>query len=123
MFSAVRRLKMGEDKKSVKVKDFKGRNILSENTKVSKIREWFQEKFYDTEALDSLEPKKLNNPITEKEIRQNRKRLKNNRSSGPDDISNEIIKYAGVGFDNAYAKAINKCFELGQTIDIIGKGT
>ena len=49
------------------------------------------------------------------------KRLKNGRSCGPDNIPNELIKYAGDSFGSVFAPIINQCFETHTYIDAIGE--
>lgn len=56
-----------------------------------------------------------NNPIKESEVRKSIHCLKANRSTGPDNIPNDLTKYAGEAFI-MYANVINKALETGQSI-------
>ena len=63
------------------------------------------------------EKDKMNDPINEKEVQQARKLLKNNKSTGPEKIKREFIKY-GVGvLTKALSQTFNKIFE-NETIPI-----
>ena len=37
----------------------------------------------------------MNDPINEKEVQQAIKSLKNNKTTGPEEVKNEFIKYGG----------------------------
>ena len=51
------------------------------------------------------------------------KKLKNGRATGPDEIPNELLRYAGQAYYSAYAAMINKSFETNTYIDSIGQAT
>ena len=72
----------------------------------------------------------MDDPIKEKEVKQAIKSLKNNKSTGPDQIKNEFIKYGGGELTKSLSQTFNKIFE-NETIPIpwnksnttnIGKG-
>ena len=48
--------------------------------------------------------------------------MKNNRSTGPDEVPNELLKNAGSEFIKTYTNIINKSFENGQKIDCLTIG-
>ena len=58
----------------------------------------------------------MNDPINEKEVQQ-AKSLKNNKSTGPDKVKNEFIKYGGRELTKALSQTFNKIFE-NETITI-----
>ena len=58
----------------------------------------------------------MNDPINEKEVQQ-AKSLKNNKSTGPDKVKNEFIKYGGRELTKALSQTFNKIFE-NETIPI-----
>ena len=62
------------------------------------------------------EKDKMNDPINEKEVQQ-AKSLKNNKSTGPDKVKNEFIKYGGRELTKALSQTFNKIFE-NETIPI-----
>ena len=63
------------------------------------------------------EKDKMNDPINEKEVQQAIKSLKNNKSTGPDKVKNEFIKYGGRELTKALSQTFNKIFE-NETIPI-----
>ena len=75
--------------------------------------------FIETEKLHENrkhEKDKMNDPINEKEVQQ-AKSLKNNKSTGPDKVKNEFIKYGGRELTKALSQTFNKIFE-NETIPI-----
>ena len=63
------------------------------------------------------EKDKMNDPINEKEVQQAIKSLKNNKTTGPDKVKNEFIKYGGRELTKALSQTFNKIFE-NETIPI-----
>ena len=59
----------------------------------------------------------MNNSIKEKEVQQAIKFLKNNKSTGPDKIKNELIKYGCGELTKCLSQTFNKIFE-NETIPI-----
>ena len=49
------------------------------------------------------------------------KKLKNNRSCGPDEIPNELLNYAGPSFCREFSDIINQSFESNTYIKEIGE--
>ena len=60
---------------------------------------------------------KLNDPIKEKEAQQTIRSLKNKKSTGPNKIKNEFIKYEGGELTKSLSQTFNKIFE-NETIPI-----
>ena len=85
------------------------------------LRKQFSDKNLEKEALN-IGTKTLQIPICEHEVRTAIKKLKSNKSTGPDKVSNELIKCAGPQFVKIYIKIINESFKVGQTIDNLGEG-
>ena len=88
-------------------------NIITKN---------FKSKFRDERTEDiqpfSGQPRALNNPISEKEVRQSIKQLNNGRAPREDNICNEYLKFAPEILDNQIAMIINKTFENHEDLDI-----
>ena len=75
----------------------------------------FKSKFRD-EAIDDIQPfsghaKKLDNPITAKEVRESINRLNNGRAPGADNICNEYLKFAPSIMYDQNANILNKTFQ------------
>ena len=68
------------------------------------------------------EKKALNLPSSTYEVRRAIRLLKTNKSCGPDNVSNELIKSAGPKYIEIFTKIINEAFENGQDISSLGKG-
>ena len=66
--------------------------------------------------------KPLDYPITCEEVALAASKLKNNTSSGPYNLQNELIKYADSVIYDIYAQAINESFTTQQYIPSIGEG-
>ena len=69
-----------------------------------------------------MENKPLRNPIKCSEVRKARKKLKTNRSTGPNEIENELITHSGQTFAEIYTKQINKCFSNGHFLEATSQG-
>ena len=59
----------------------------------------------------------MNDPIKEEEVKQGIKSLKNNKSTDPDQLKNEFIKYGGGELTKSLSQTFNKIFEK-ETIPI-----
>ena len=66
-------------------------------------------------------PKKLNKPITNKEVTRSIEKLNNNRAAGADRISAELVKYALVEVHRFIREIINDVLENHSDIDL-GRG-
>ena len=62
----------------------------------------------------------MNDPVHEKEVEQAIKSFKNNKSTGPDKVKNEFIKYGGRELTELLSQMFNKVFE-NETIPISWK--
>ena len=124
MFEAVRTLTSSKPSQPIIVHNSEGHVIASDSDKADAIKNYFEQQFTGNEP--PLEPfigpaKPLNTPITDKEVLSALTKLKNNRACGPDDIPNELLKYAGELFASNFASIINECFETNTYIKAIGE--
>lgn len=67
-------------------------------------------------------PRSLNQEITIEEVMKATKRLRNNRSTGPDGVSNEWYKYAGPNVAKKLADRFNKMMKEHSVIEAIETG-
>ena len=129
MFEAVKQLKNHSKRKtttSVYVHDENNCLISSDIAKADTLRKWFEGQFSDNHNEPPLEPfighpRSLNTPITASEVATAAKSLKNNRATGPDGIQNELLKYGGHAFHQAYSNLINTCFETNTHLSSVGE--
>eukprot|EP00117_Sycon_ciliatum_P001455 scpid104349/ scgid7113/ len=64
------------------------------------------------------EPRPLQRPITTEELQQSITRLNNNRSSGPDGVAAELLKYAGPMLIGNLTDCLNRMFEHHSPLDL-----
>ena len=125
MFKAIKTIKTAKPQQ-VRVKDAEGNNIVNENKKVEIIKQWFEAQLtdekYDRKHFVEDKPHHFLNPISENEVWKAIKQLKSNKSTGPDEIPNELLKNAGRRFVRYYTYAINKSITTGDRIEEIGQG-
>lgn len=84
--------------------------------------EFFKAKF-NKEDDKTIEPfkgeaKPLNCPISPEEVRQSFKKLNNNRATGEDEITGELLKYSPEDVTNYVADMFNEVFESHQPLKI-----
>ena len=127
MFAAVKELKeLRRDKrKDIIVHNEDGTAIFDKDKKVSAIAEDFQAQFTRS-GVESIpmftgEARPLKQPITPDEIQNVVKKLKNGKSTGPDDISAELLKAAGKEGAVLVADVINTSFSRHEPLNI-GEG-
>ena len=125
MFEAVRVLTNSKPSRPLCVHNIDGCVIAADDEKAEVIKSWFEKHFTGEETpispFDSTIPRPLDTPITAHEVEVAVKKLKNNRACGPDEVPNELLKYAGLSFCNEFSKIINQCFETNKYIDTIGE--
>ena len=124
MFEAVRMLTNSKPTKPITVHNEDGHVIGSDLEKAEVIKTWFEKHFTgDEQPLAPFEEPagELDTPITSHEVSCAIKRLKNNRACGPDEVPNELLKYAGDSFCSVFSEVINQCFETNTYIDAIGE--
>ncbi|MDA8031204.1 MAG: hypothetical protein MPK62_08780 [Alphaproteobacteria bacterium] len=104
-----------------------GKCIGSNQGKADAIKCWFQQLFSDPshDHLESFtgDPQPLNIPITASETQAALLSIKNGRAAGPDNINNELLKYASGSISVYLSNVINMMFEQHLTLDSLGKGT
>ena len=125
MFNAVPEIRTKNKPHPVCVKDKNGEFIVTDGWKAHRIAEWFADHFTDDEgAIESFvsDPSPLTQRITENEVERAVKPLKNGRARGPDQIDNELLKFAEKQFFKQYAEIIIDALENHHQIDSIGQG-
>jgi hypothetical protein len=68
------------------------------------------------------EPRRLNQEITAEEVTEATRKLKNNRSVGPDGINSELYKYAGPNSMKKLAERFNEMMKTHEVIEDIEEG-
>lgn len=127
MLKAVKSIKSVKRIPPLTVHTSDGKCIGSNQGKADAIKCWFQQLFSDPNH-DHLEPftgdpRPLNIPITASETQAALHSLKNGRAAGPDNIDNELLKYASESVSAHISKVINMMFEQHLTLDSLGRGT
>ncbi|KAL5255329.1 hypothetical protein ACHWQZ_G014669 [Mnemiopsis leidyi] len=125
MFEAVRQLADRRTPSTVSVTNDKGEIVGSDSVTAEILRNYFEKQYNNGEeplAPFDGPPKPLTVLITPIEVEAACKKLKNGRATGPDNIPNELLRYAGKSYYSAYANMINQSFETNSYIDSIGQG-
>ena len=92
---AVRLLKRKGVKKPLKIMNTKGQTVSNEEEQVKIITEYFKETFEKPNITTTqYKPVEMKKPFTSEEIKKATKKLKNNKSAGPDKMKAELMKYA-----------------------------
>ena len=98
MFKAVKEIKNPTIENNIIVHNDKGETIINKIDKYSAVRNYFKNKFWkeENERIKAFEGKQrpLNVPISKDEVEKAVRKLKNNKASGEDRITSELIKYA-----------------------------
>ena len=126
MFKAVQAIKSTKRPPPLTVHTKDGKCIGTDQGKANAISEWFAQQFSDQsdERLNPFigSPRPLNQPVTAAEVAKALGSLNNGRASGPDSISNELLKYAASAISTPLANIINMMFEQHIALDSLGKG-
>ena len=125
MFEATRELISSNQKPNVIVKNDDDETVENDTEKASIIRNWFSKHYTgDEPPLEPFvgEPCPLDSPITVAEVTSAAKCLKNNKARGPDDIPNELLKYANEKVYSTYANLINESFASHTHVPSFGEG-
>ena len=126
MFKAVRAIKSSKRPPPLTVLSQNNKLIGTNQGKAEAIGKWFAQRLSDPadEPLDPFigNPCPLNQPVTADEITKALKSLKNGHAAGPDNINNELLKYAASVISTPLANIVNMMFEQHTTLDSLGKG-
>ena len=121
MFAAVKLLKSNR-KFNTFVYDKEKKRITNKKEIHNIICEYFSSKFY-SEEVDEIENydrryenKPLNNSITGEEVDKYVSKMKNNKASGYDNISVEMVKYGKIG--NIISEVLNNVLEQKDKVDL-----
>ena len=97
MFKATNQL-FSQTKPNITVHDPNGRILTNNLMKVQRSSVWFQSQFSQPtgQALtcEDIPKDPLSYPITDLEVKDALHRLNNNRASGPDEVTGELLKYS-----------------------------
>ena len=124
MFEAVRTLNDSGPARPITVHNEDGYTIATNEEKADVVKSWFEQHFTgDDETLEPFDgaPKPLDTPITPSEVSCAIVKLKNNRSCGPDEIPNELLKYSGPSFCREFSDIMSQSFETNTYIREIGE--
>lgn len=111
---AVRVLKSKKAKKPLIIKDKEGKLIGAEKEQVKMITNYFKDIFSSDEEIPEIKPVEMNPPFCKQEIQKATKSLKNNKSTGKDDINSELIKYAPEEVHEQIADMLNNISKTGE---------
>ena len=126
MFEASRSLAGIKKSGNIVVNDNNNNPIGTDLGKANTAKDFFKKQL--TEGVDAglqpftCDPKPLDIPITQVEVAFAASKLKSNRASGPDNLQNELLKYAHPITFEKYAEAINESFSENKYISSIGQG-
>ncbi|GFS10669.1 LINE-1 retrotransposable element ORF2 protein [Elysia marginata] len=121
MFKAVKLLNQ-KQYENPKVEDNCGKLVTNPNDVLTIVAAYFKSKLQNVriENIDAFQgpPKALDKPITAGEVRKSLDRLKNNRASGQDGTSAELLKYGTKALDEQLAILFNDTFDKHQDPNI-----
>ena len=123
MFKAVREI--NKKKKKEKISIVENDKFLNDENSVTKISKFFENFFNDKdikEDFSHIEPTKMKVPFTETEIKTAVKKLKNNKSPGPDNIVSEMLKNSPDIAYNKIAELFNYIAETGDVDEDLYSG-
>ena len=110
-------------KKEINIRNKKGKFIGNSREKLKCITEYFKELFSgDRQKEDVIPPETMRIPFTAVEIEKASKKLKNNKSSGKDNVAPEYIKYAPQIIHQEIASILNKTAEVLKCPEAINTG-
>ena len=116
MFKAIKFIRDPKTKQRQIVHDEEGKIILNSKEQYKTIKRHFQKQFYDekkeeVKRFDDNQPRPLNNPITNEEIKKALKFTANNKAPGNDKIQMELLKYAPGEVIDEIKNNLNNVFE------------
>ena len=114
MFKAVKQIENPTIQTNIIVHNYKGKAIINTNDNYNAVKNYFKNKFKkeENERIKAFEGKQrpLNVPIKD-EVKKAVRKLKNNKASGEDRITGELIKYAPDIVKEKLCNTYNKMFE------------
>ena len=126
MFEATRALATGNKQtEPISVFDSDNQLVGNEEEKACIVRQWFLQHYSSSDTpLEPFTgpPRPLQTPITCEEVKYAAGKLKNGKAVGPDQIPNELLKYAPDRFYEEYASLINRSFELSEHVPSFTEG-
>ena len=127
MFRAARALRITSPKPPLAMHNSEGHFTVTDQGKADVIQEWFKEQFTDPddEPLHPFtgDPRPLQSPVKDAEVKKALKSLNNGHASGPDNIISELLKYASDVISKPITHIINSVFEKHLPIKAVGQGT
>lgn len=115
MFKVLRLMNRDKPKEKLFLKE--GQEIITEDKEVTrKISNFFKDQFSSQEMEDfnNIKPTEMKIPFSVTEIAEAIKKLKNNKSSGPDEISSELLKHSPVVVYEKIAEIFNDMAKTGE---------
>ena len=112
-------MKSKRSQNTIVVKDQKGKMAVSEGEQITIITQYFKRMLTpDTAENNHLPyyPKEMQNPFTSEEIQKAAKKLENGKSTGPDEVELELIKYAPLSIRNEIADIFNNVARTGEQV-------
>ena len=126
MFEANRTLAGISNSNTITVHDKNGNELFTDAQKADTTKKFFEKQL--TEGVEHGlpafigEPRPLDCPITVQEVSHAASKLKSNRATGPDQMQNELLKYADPIVYTLYADTINDSITTQRYIKSIGEG-
>ena len=122
-YAAIRVLKSKKPKKPLLVTNNKNQRLNSEEDQVEEITKYFKSIFEKDDVEEKQYPPcELDEPFTVSEIEKSVKKLKNNKSAGPDNMVAEALKNAPVEVYENIAKIFNISAESEEYATILREG-
>ena len=114
MFKAVKQIKNPTIENNIKVHNGKGETIKKID-KYNAVKNYFKNKFWkdENEIIKAFEGKQrpINVPVSKDEVEKAVRKLKNNKTSGEDRITDKLIKCAPDIVKEKSCNTYNKMFE------------
>ena len=116
MFKAVKQIKNPTVENNIIVHNYKGKTIINKIDKYNAVKNYFKNKFWkeENERIKVFEGKQrpLNVLTSKDEVEKAIRKVKNNKASGEDRITSELIKYASDIVKEKLCNTYNKSFVI-----------